>query len=143
MDDLISRQALLAEYDRLHVGEPGRARKLIEDAPSVTITGHTNALKVTNCNDNDLVSRQTAIDALKNQMSDRNDLYNIPVRRSIVILEQLPSAQPERKTGKWTIYDRHTMLYQYICSECGAYHRAMYDFCPTCGAEMRGETDGR
>jgi hypothetical protein len=34
MDDLISRQALLAEYDCLHVGEPGRARKLIEDAPS-------------------------------------------------------------------------------------------------------------
>lgn len=34
MDDLISRQALLAEYDRLHVGEPGRARKMIEDAPT-------------------------------------------------------------------------------------------------------------
>jgi hypothetical protein len=35
MNDLISRQALLEEYDRLHVGEPGMARKLIEDAPSV------------------------------------------------------------------------------------------------------------
>jgi hypothetical protein len=35
MGDSISRQALLAEYDRLHVGEPGRARKMIEDAPSV------------------------------------------------------------------------------------------------------------
>lgn len=35
MDDLISRQALLEEYDRLHVGKPGRARKMIEDAPSV------------------------------------------------------------------------------------------------------------
>ena len=34
MSDLISRQALLEEYDRLHVGEPGRARKMIEDAPS-------------------------------------------------------------------------------------------------------------
>ena len=33
MSDLISRQALLEEYDRLHVGEPGRARKMIEDAP--------------------------------------------------------------------------------------------------------------
>ena len=43
----------------------------------------------------DLIERQAAIDALKNQMSDRNDLYNIPVRRSIVILEQLPSAQPD------------------------------------------------
>ena len=34
MKDLIDRQALLAEYDRHHVGKPGRARKLIEDAPS-------------------------------------------------------------------------------------------------------------
>lgn len=34
VNDLISRQALLEEYDRLHVGEPGRARKMIEDAPS-------------------------------------------------------------------------------------------------------------
>ena len=35
MNDLISRKALLAEYDRVHVGEPGKARKLIEDAPAV------------------------------------------------------------------------------------------------------------
>ena len=33
--DLISRDALLAEYDRVHVGEPGGARKLIEKAPAV------------------------------------------------------------------------------------------------------------
>lgn len=32
---LIDADALLAEYDRQHVGEPGRARKLIEDAPTV------------------------------------------------------------------------------------------------------------
>lgn len=43
----------------------------------------------------DPIEREEAIDALKNQMSDWNDLYNIPVRRSIVILEQLPSAQPK------------------------------------------------
>ncbi len=35
MDDLISRKALLAKYDRVHIGEPGNARKLIEDAPAV------------------------------------------------------------------------------------------------------------
>lgn len=35
MDDLISRKALLAEYDRVHIGEPGKARNLIEDAPRV------------------------------------------------------------------------------------------------------------
>ena len=35
MDDLISRKALLAAYDRVHIGEPGMARKLMEDAPTV------------------------------------------------------------------------------------------------------------
>ena len=33
----INREELLAEYDRQHIGEPGRARKLIEDAPSADV----------------------------------------------------------------------------------------------------------
>ncbi len=33
--DLIDRKALIAEYDRVHIGPPGGARKLMEDAPSV------------------------------------------------------------------------------------------------------------
>lgn len=33
--DLIDRKALIAEYDRVHIGPPGGARKLIEDAPTV------------------------------------------------------------------------------------------------------------
>ena len=32
---LIDADALLAEYDRQHEGEPGKARKMIEDAPTV------------------------------------------------------------------------------------------------------------
>ena len=32
---LIYANALIEEYDRVHVGEPGKARKLIEDAPTV------------------------------------------------------------------------------------------------------------
>lgn len=32
---LTDADALLAEYDRQHEGEPGKARKLIEDAPTV------------------------------------------------------------------------------------------------------------
>ena len=48
MDDLISRKALLAEYDRVHIGEPGKARKLMEYAPAV------NAVEVP-CKVGDLV----------------------------------------------------------------------------------------
>lgn len=32
---LIDADALIAEYDRVHVGPPGGARKLIEDAPTI------------------------------------------------------------------------------------------------------------
>ena len=35
MADLIYRDALIAEYDRVHVGAPGGARKLMQDAPAV------------------------------------------------------------------------------------------------------------
>ena len=34
-NDLISRKKLIAEYDRVHFGPPGGARKLMEDAPAV------------------------------------------------------------------------------------------------------------
>lgn len=37
MKELIDRKALLAEYDRVHIGEPGKARKLMEDAPAVGV----------------------------------------------------------------------------------------------------------
>ena len=40
---LIDADALLAEYDRQHNGEPGKARKLIEDAPNV------DAVEVVRC----------------------------------------------------------------------------------------------
>lgn len=33
--DLIDRKKLIAEYDRVHIGPAGGARKLMEDAPTV------------------------------------------------------------------------------------------------------------
>lgn len=37
MGEYIEREALLAEYDRQHTGEPGRARKLIEGATAADV----------------------------------------------------------------------------------------------------------
>ena len=45
MSDLISRSALLAEYDRVHIGPAGGARKLMENAPAV------DAVEVVRCKD--------------------------------------------------------------------------------------------
>ncbi len=45
MTSLIDRNALIEEYDRVHVGEAGKARKLMEDAPEV------DAVPVIRCRD--------------------------------------------------------------------------------------------
>lgn len=37
MDDLISRSALLAAYDKAHHGPPGGARDLIKNAPDAIV----------------------------------------------------------------------------------------------------------
>ena len=42
---LIDANALIAEYDRIHIGEPGKARKLMEDAPTI------DAVEVVRCRD--------------------------------------------------------------------------------------------
>ena len=55
---------------------------------------------------------------------------------------------PERKTGKWIKLDAHAHLADHKCSACGqecyvptCMGDPMYDFCPNCGADMRGEQD--
>ena len=56
--------------------------------------------------------------------------------------EQLPSVQPERKTGKWI----WKTLDVYKCSECETethvdecMEEPIYNFCPYCGARMLQE----
>lgn len=73
-------------------------------------------------------------------------------------LEQIIDEQPtieERKKGKWIIRDNPgTGWYRVTCSECGEdvtstapcigffpNAKVIWDFCPYCGADMRGEQD--
>lgn len=37
MDEYIKRDALIAEYDRVHIGPPGGARKLMVEAPTADV----------------------------------------------------------------------------------------------------------
>ena len=76
-----------------------------------------------------------------------------PVAEHIIEdLKDLPSAQSERKRGKWERWvDRveHSRGVEYIprcrCSECGTEYdpnsAKFINFCPQCGADMRGEQD--
>lgn len=85
----------------------------------------------------DLISRQDAINAVYTSNGTGTALK---------ALKALPSAQPERKKGKWIPQDHNktngiasTLVYYYPkCSVCG--HCDNYtNFCSNCGADMRGE----
>ena len=53
---------------------------------------------------------------------------------SIWAVKEMPSVP---RKGKWILDNPHSEIYRYACSECHAHHRARYDFCPSCGADMR------
>lgn len=62
-------------------------------------------------------------------------------------LSTMPSAQPERKKGRWIEVDDPDNRISGRCSICG-WEALLYetdvvgmDFCPNCGADMRGEQD--
>ena len=106
----------------------------------------------------DLINRQAAIDALKhNQDVYSRNFHDDPIDKytaaiiaaDIDSLVNLPSAEPERKRGSWNVIQGNIV----VCSECGMcapksmtgclLNRHLEpnrtNFCPNCGADMRGE----
>lgn len=47
----------------------------------------------------------------------------------------------ERPQGEWIFRNGVTCQGYYKCSKCGEVERAEKNFCPSCGADMRGETE--
>ena len=91
----------------------------------------------------DLITRQAAIDATWFEPSYTDPLNVLTEVRDR--LKALPSAQPERKKGKWILEcdaeGEGDNLYR--CPECGCnYSCQEYDipnFCPNCGSYNGGE----
>ena len=101
----------------------------------------------------DLISRKAAIEVLHKQCIKRSmDGDGEPFDEFDIedVLRKLPSAEPERKKGKWEVQpstgdDRPFIWWK--CSECGHVifseterdRREFHAFCGRCGADMRGE----
>lgn len=93
----------------------------------------------------DLISRQAAIDMLEMYLFVEYEEY----AEAREVINRLPSAQPERKKGKWIYGEDEYGIDGYHCDKCGFFvpwdyaHTFInyiedYNFCPYCGAEMDG-----
>lgn len=105
----------------------------------------------------DLISRQQAIDAICEHGTDleRRGITILAVanhkQATVDLLENLPSAQPERKMGRWLPDNTDYYRTKFICSVCGESEEVptmgfgyapMWGYCPNCGAMMKGADDG-
>ena len=103
---------------------------------------------------NDVIYRSDAIKAVWKPIVYPNAVIFDALKRAIESeISNIPSAQPERKKGKW-IYGEHdvAMCDGYRCNRCGFFvpwdyeHKFIdfindYHYCPNCGAYMRGDSD--
>lgn len=94
----------------------------------------------------DLISRQAAIDVLC-KVGCGSGHCGISCD-DVHAIEQLPSAQPERKKGRW-IWKGEEGDSRFMCSVCKSKEYvptcngvpSIWEFCPNCGARMEGEED--
>ena len=95
----------------------------------------------------DLISRQEAIDAIVHKLCIKSTDFLLPEEERIIdTIRNMPSAQPEWKTGKWINHrndDGHNIA---DCDQCGEAMQWFDDdikphFCPNCGAKMEGEQE--
>ena len=95
----------------------------------------------------DLISRQAAIDAIERESRNVDSRYFISERivhtsDAVEAISLLPSAQPER--GHWIeIRNKRGVVIAIKCDKCSRFPKrgVKSDFCPNCGADMRGDQD--
>ncbi len=104
----------------------------------------------------DFISRKALCDDLREYKvhpvpisSDESEVkgYNDGIDLAISVIAEFPSAEPERKKGKWIEQDDGWDGVYYECSCCkeaftlldGTPSDNLYNFCPNCGADLRGE----
>ena len=120
--DAVSRQYLLDNCVMDKVIMPYVPINRIENAPSVNPQPCEDA-----------ISREDT-EECKELMTDINGDTVYAVRMSDI--RQLPSVNPQQKTGYWIAHSDGIWIKYYECSECGKVHDTYSDYCPNCGTKM-------
>ena len=165
MSDLISRHGVIKAVDKFIPADPMKsdytqgisvglalATRCIEEFSQETDDSSQGLVK-------DLISRQDVIDALYAEFEyvycyncdhEGNEEWCEDCHRKYMkwsasrntierVLNDLPSAQPERKNGKWL--RSGSSIFPYECDQCGDTNERATPFCPNCGSYNGGEQD--
>jgi len=145
-------------WKRLHGSAVSSEPDAVETADMMSLTAISIARTVVpswiGVDMSDLIDRQKALDAIQ-QRADRVDSVYSAFWEGLIIaqdiVKNLPSAEPERKKGTWIEYPdclKYEDAYsddQIACSACHHVFSILdncteeFNFCPNCGADMRGE----
>ena len=85
----------------------------------------------------DLIDRQKAYEVISDYYHHTTDVQHEALREA---LNRVPSAEPERKAGKWLWKLADNGWADHVCSVCGwtkntDIHVSLgYKYCPNCGA---------
>lgn len=85
----------------------------------------------------DLISRQAAIDSLLDALYDLDEHDFVDKVFIEEELKRVPNIQSKQKTGHW--FDVGSLSCR--CSECGCKNNKESNYCPECGAYMKGENN--
>lgn len=87
----------------------------------------------------DLIDRKVAFEVLTDYYHHKTEVQHDALKEA---LSRVPSAEPERKKGKWIDGMPYVNSHWKVCSEChetAPNSAGGYNFCPHCGADMRGD----
>ena len=141
--DCVSRRAamIVIENSGLDDDSKDTVVRVLEQLPSAQPETHDKRTETHAC---DLINRQQAIDAVKDLPNCCNGFSDTYDKACIIgVLEDLPTAQPQRKKGKWIYHSNWEADGEcgYECSECGMGSDVDYGYCMRCGARMDGESE--
>ena len=91
-----------------------------------------------------LIDADAAIDVLNHMCSEDFDGLIVNRQKVESMLKALPPAQSKRKTGYWIEHENADIVEGYYvpmyeCSCCHIWKNDNSNYCPDCGADMRGE----